>query len=571
MQAYGFDSDYRIEQLGAFNYAALALSPDDFDVRNENFQINGLQFRFNQNDMIMVDATLLGYDETANMSILSAEEAFQKIIDPNNLYGYGYIENMQRTGSMMVDDKIIKPEDMKLWTHIRPLDETLTYNGLLSSTAKSVDGGAPLILLDGYTVTGNVNDIPADMPNAYIEARGQFHEANGVKAFELESWKPYDGYEEFIRGVIRREGDQFIFDSTDGKKYILQDVPADVPLPMDPAFVNGITRGDIFDWKTINNFGGGGGGGGGGGATFYKINFSGKPVPFPTPIPATPTPESPALNQTPVEGLRGTLTINIFPQKDGTERANYLFFPYTGEDQGAYMLLKGNVDEALNAYHNRPIDIWGTTGGIDEKTGESILIVEHYEAAYPDLQFQLISGTQKIEMVEGQSVILITADDGETYVALMPVGGTAVMPVSSPGKAPNLNDPATAPEPVLGKMTYEGLLIPGESFAGYPGIRVFNSAPEMADGNPIPISIVSDKPYSYEGPPPPTSMTIEKIELAYFAHDQRWQNYEPAYLQPVWRFSGHYEDGSEFEILVQALKPEFLLPELEDEPVPPPG
>jgi hypothetical protein len=66
-------------------------------------------------------------------------------------------------------------------------------------------------------------------------------------------------------------------------------------------------------------------------------------------------------------------------------------------------------------------------------------------------------------------------------------------------------------------------------------------------------------------------MTIEKIELAYFAHDQRWQNYEPAYLQPVWRFSGHYEDGSEFEILVQALKPEFLLPELEDEPVPPPG
>jgi len=38
----------------------------------------------------------------------------------------------------------------------------------------------------------------------------------------------------------------------------------------------------------------------------------------------------------------------------------------------------------------------------------------------------------------------------------------------------------------------------------------------------------------------------------------------PVYLQPVWRFYGHYSDGTIFEALVQALDPLFLLPETED-------
>jgi hypothetical protein len=64
-------------------------------------------------------------------------------------------------------------------------------------------------------------------------------------------------------------------------------------------------------------------------------------------------------------------------------------------------------------------------------------------------------------------------------------------------------------------------------------------------------------------------MTIEQIELAYFTYNQRYDGvpYEPV-LQPVWRFYGHYEDGSEFEILIQALKPEFLLPEVDSPPLP---
>lgn len=62
-----------------------------------------------------------------------------------------------------------------------------------------------------------------------------------------------------------------------------------------------------------------------------------------------------------------------------------------------------------------------------------------------------------------------------------------------------------------------------------------------------------------------STMTIKKIELVYYISDPRYQTNpaDPGYIQPMWRFYGHYYDGSEFEFLVQALKDEFLLPEIQ--------
>ena len=62
-------------------------------------------------------------------------------------------------------------------------------------------------------------------------------------------------------------------------------------------------------------------------------------------------------------------------------------------------------------------------------------------------------------------------------------------------------------------------------------------------------------------------LTIESVELVYYVPDPQTSRQGsgpgPHYLQPAWRFYGHYSDGSEVEFLVQALKQEFLLPELE--------
>jgi hypothetical protein len=556
MQAYDFDFEYQIVQEEKFNYYVLALSPEGLGVWYGNQQFDGLRFHFDRDRIAQVDASLLQYDPTAGMQIISAEQALQKLLDPGDTYGY--IQGGGGGGSIMIGDTLLKPEDMRKWIHVRPLDETLTYNGYLSSAGKSVDGGAPLVLLDGYPVTGKVSDIPENMPGTYIEARGQFHTVNGVKSFEMDSWKKVDGYEETIMGTLQREGDQVVLDDGSGRKYILQDVPQEIDLPMQHAFAHGTPRGDIFDWNIIDNTGGGGGGGGGGGYSgFYKINFSGTPVTFPTRMPEAPTPVAEIKT---VEAMRGTLQVNLFPQADGTERAAYQFLPYDSQYSGTSFQLTGNLDASLKNYHYRPIDVWGS---LDE--GNFQITVDHYQAPFPDLKFELVHGSQRLETVEGQSVTIVTTDDGTKYIVLMAEGTPNPMQLIDPGFVPDPNSPSGEPGPDADDVIYEALRIPGETVLGYPGMRVFNSAPGTVDGKPNSLAIINDQPNVFPGPPQVeiTSMTIEKIELAYFAPDVMYTNNSPFYVQPVWRFYGHYNSGSSFEILIQALAPEFLLPEVD--------
>jgi hypothetical protein len=63
--------------------------------------------------------------------------------------------------------------------------------------------------------------------------------------------------------------------------FIMPDVSADVPLPLENAYVHGIALGDILEWEGIAYFEGeeAGGGGGSNGNGFYKLNLSGSPVP----------------------------------------------------------------------------------------------------------------------------------------------------------------------------------------------------------------------------------------------------------------------------------------------------
>ena len=118
-------------------------------------------------------------------------------------------------------------------------------------------------------------------------------------------------------------------------------------------------------------------------------------------------------------------------------------------------------------------------------------------------------------------------------------------------------------------------------YGNYPTLRIYNSAQAISpkNGQPIELTITSDQPYIGDEPVIstevyiPPSATIETVELVYYIPDPRYaptdSNSKPQYIQPTWRFYGHYSNGDEFEILVQALKEEFLLPELA--PYTPPG
>jgi hypothetical protein len=117
------------------------------------------------------------------------------------------------------------------------------------------------------------------------------------------------------------------------------------------------------------------------------------------------------------------------------------------------------------------------------------------------------------------------------------------------------------------------LAIPDETYGGYPTIYVFSTALAINpnDNQPTQVEITADQPYvvdeatlqgTFVGP----TATIESVELVYYTPNSRNTSFgegsDAEFIQPAWRFHGHYEDGDEFEILIQALQQEYLLPEL---------
>ncbi|MFZ5822477.1 MAG: LysM peptidoglycan-binding domain-containing protein [Chloroflexota bacterium] len=589
MASHGFDFDYRLapsEMYGGL--LAAPLTPDGNIICYEYFQCAGLRFTLDEEGILSMDGILPTYAPLGQYGIISAEEAFQQILEANG--GAGMLEGMTSPSG-----------PIQTWLRPHPLDETITLFGWMTSIP-SAEGSAPLITLDGYTMTGNTAGIPADFGNAFVEATGQFHETDGLRTFELESWKVYDGYEDGLLGAISLQNGQVILNTADEEIFVLPDA-SDLPLPLDNVFVIGVRQGDLFEWKSVdlrNLMGGGGGGGGGSG--FYQLNLTGTPVPFPTPE-ARPegsggggaveaylvqagdtinsiaaangiTPkelmqlnemtdpsklqigqtlvirsEAMSLPQT-VEGLRGLMSITIYIQADGSQRVDYGFinesvpFPY--------LLLESENLEGLQEYQSRPIDVWGT---IEMKEGQPVLKVERYQIPFPDLGFQILRGTQQSVMLEGQPTTLFTTDEGTTYVQFAPYGG---LDGSMVGKETD-------------EILIEALIIPGEALGGYPALRIFSASPAVntKNGKPLELSVTADQVYTVdlagEGEWTPPTAAIERVQLVYYMPDPRYKtgalNPDEKYLQPAWLFTGHYSDGTEFFILVQALKMDFLLPE----------
>lgn len=550
MQTHGLGTDYVVEYSDLYGgYYALPRDLNGYTLHLGYAVASGYLFRFSKDGLLGVEASLVEYEEAGTASIISAEEAWQRIL--NSQGGMGALEAM-----FMTQDS----GNIQSRSRPRPLDETVTVFGFLSSTGISVDGNPPLITLDGLpvlTTSTTVDTIDENLENTFVEATGQFHEENGVKSFILESWKIYEGYEEGIQGTITREGDLVYITIIEGPKLILPDVPADLSLPADGLFLTGVTRGDVFEWKAMDNrsFRGGGGGGGG---NFYKVNLSGVPIAAPTSVATVAAPSEQLPLDEVLQGLEGLFIVNKIKAADGSVRTEYgLSVRISPEQQFGWFVLKGDTLDELETYHNRPVKVWAhidpESGNTSIETGSLTLIVDRYEIPYPDLQFEIIRGEQTQTEIDGQSVVLFTAEDGVTYIQLQPMG-----------------DPEPSTWNYADELYLEALRIPGEIYAGYPAIRAFGGGMIGQDGSTT-SEITADDPYIYdENTPsdiPILTASIESVDLVYYTPDPRLsmtgQPIQANYIQPVWRFVGRYEDGSTFEILIQALTQEFLSPEAE--------
>jgi hypothetical protein len=259
-----------------------------------------------------------------------------------------------------------------------------------------------------------------------------------------------------------------------------------------------------------------------------------------------------------IKGAHGILFVTMYRNAAGDQRTEYVLQPMSRN--APPFLLNGTDLQGLQAYHNLPATVWGTVERIDQN-GNMVLNVERYEIPFPDLRIQLFQGKQRITEVDGQQAILFTTGDGTTYVQML----TFDMP-----------DTTT----ILGvegdEVILEGRAIPGDTFGGYPTLHVLGGsmAVNPKDNQSTEMTVTADQPYVVEESgelpgnelPNLPAVTIEKVELVYYSPDSRYailgDSSDAEYVQPAWRFYGHYSDGKEFEILIQALEREYLSPEL---------
>ncbi|NOT03773.1 MAG: LysM peptidoglycan-binding domain-containing protein [Anaerolineales bacterium] len=262
-----------------------------------------------------------------------------------------------------------------------------------------------------------------------------------------------------------------------------------------------------------------------------------------------------------IEGQRGIFSTTIFKQTDGSQRTQYNFITNTVAS-GAMLLIGDNLQD-LQKDNGLPIVIWGTIDQINQQ-GIPVIKVDRYEIPFPDLKYKILKGTESSANVQGQAALLFNnAEDGKTYVQLSTNCSDLVM------QAALLNPGLTDSQILL-----EALAVPDLTFGGYPTLCTNNKAMAInpKNGKPMEMTITADQPYIVDestsaGPGLLPTATIEKVELIYYVADPRYAVTDPAagqpYIQPMWRFTGHYSTGDEFEILVQALKDEFLSPEIQ--------
>lgn len=263
------------------------------------------------------------------------------------------------------------------------------------------------------------------------------------------------------------------------------------------------------------------------------------------------SPENPVVSE--VENLRGYLSISIHNKSDGTSTKEYNLEVIQEIGSGIYTM-EGPLLGELDIYNQLPILITGMINSSGK------LVVESYKIPYPDLHFQVLKGTQRIEQLNGQNVVIFTTEDGQSYVEFI-----ATNNIPNEGSLIGYQGDL---------LEQEVLVIPDETFGGMPVAHIYQrsivqegaSAMEVK-ANRITVYNEPDDPLLSPDYAPP-SLMIDRVELVYFVSNPYYQVNDPnysqrsTYIQPVWHFHGRYEDGGEFDALIQALKQEFLLPEL---------
>jgi len=483
-----------------------------------------------------IEGYLQKYQEVGRYPVISAEDAWQKVVSSEAPSG---IESS--TISSL-------PPPVQTWQRELPLNQPLELFGYLEVLQPAEAGAAPRITFNNIPVIGEAQRLSqAGQAGSFLQVLGQLVKgSDGLTNLQVSGWQVSPFPDQTLEGTIQRTGDRAYLVAIN-QRLLLPELPAEISDGMQ-VNVRGVVLDQpelTLDWSLVQT-GGGGSGGGGGGSRFAALNLegttSGDTQLTPTFVPLAQTGQS-------VDGLSGVPFVTLIQKQDGsTNQLVQMTLEMTPDwPEGLSMRLEGPGMAGIEAYHNLPVRIWGVMqnpSGIDP-----VLEVERYEPLYPGLSIQAWMGTIESLTLEGQTVLRFTTQDGSQYILASSIDAEPDSTIGTPGEV----------------IIIEGYVSPDKQFGGNPvladfGIKVAQEISDLSGYQPD-----AAQPLVIEVPPPaapPDKLVVEKIELAYYAPDLRGSSPPPAgtlfYVQPVWRFSGHYSDGSLFEILVQALQPEYL-------------
>lgn len=600
LSSYGFDFPFKVTGSGVNgSYSVQQLSPEGLPMQFDTYSMQVSRITLGADgNVAYAEFNLMNYDPEplGSYGIISAQDALDALLTDNTQVGY------TESGYGPATDPPMR------WYREYPDNQLVTISASLTKYNSAQAGGHPLLFLDGIQAIGETASLEPLNNYRFVVATGQFVVENGVRKFSVETVKT-DVPQQNIIGVLRNEGGEIIITSNSGEDYVVLDAPADLPLNTDPVKsylgISGVFIDGNLDWSSIQFFEDAsdmGGGGGGGGYGFYPINLSGTPIPFPTPaspdqkyspeelasflqyivkegdtlqsiaaeynitvedimsanymtdptigvgwmlvLPGVPGP-------TRLDGVEGTVDYTAFIKPDGRERTEFTFIL---KESGQYYQLEGENLEVLLNIENMPVKVWGSIQY--DTTGLPKLNMEKFEELYPGLEYQVLRGSQKMKDYNGAQIVLLN-HEGKDYVQLVPSG-----------TGPDLNYYTE------GEILVQALLVPGETYAGYPAIRVFYISPAVdpSTGQPLEIPSLDDlnrpvpDPYGNDDSYVPPDLILDSVELSYYAADPLMQYDAPypsnslQYVQPIWHLHGHYTNGSEADFLVQALKQEFLSP-----------
>jgi hypothetical protein len=535
LESHGLlDFPYQVD-TSQFHPGMVGFSPklDDLPVYYNNLGPALINVTINaQGQVALVNYQLFASQPLGEYPIRTAQDALQKAFSTSTVSG------VEMTGASYT------PNTYRSWQREHPVGQPVDLYGYPEVLQPAEPGTAPFVSLNNYQLLGNVEPLTqAYQPGKFFHVWGQFQTGEqGEHIFQLDGWEVSLYPDITYEGLIQRQGDLAYF-LTQGKQLLLPELPADAPEAI-TVTVRGVevSQPELkMDWSEVM-FGGGGGGGGGGGVAFAELNLDGlgaTPEPLPTP---------PVQNGQRIDGLRGNIYVVIHQYTDGVRKADVTF--YTDDTsafpQGLNAYLEGAGLAGIEAYHNLPVRIWGTV------TNASTLLpyiqVERYEPVYPDITRQAWLGTAESVVLEGQPVLRFASQDGEQFILSSSINPSEDYTIGEPGEA----------------LIIEGVLYPEETYAGYPVITDMSAILAGDRTNLDGYELSSSKPTVIQETTQAGVLqkaTVDKIELIYqtvWRQSMSPQDAPPTYLQPVWRFTGHYEDGSTFDIMVQALTDEYL-------------